>query len=70
MPWERSISPRTEAVKATVARKADKSGKWKWQRELFKMMNALLREQREAMQKLSEVNVPVCADHSEHTGKS
>lgn len=56
-PWERSTGPRTEAGKATVARNAYKGGTWLKYRELSKMMNALLREQREAMQELTSQDI-------------
>ncbi|TNJ37412.1 hypothetical protein [Prosthecochloris vibrioformis] len=52
-PWERSTGPKTEAGRARVARNAYKGGAWLKYRELSKIMNALLREQREAMQELT-----------------
>ncbi len=48
-PWERSTGPRTDEGKVRTARNGFKGGQWRELRELVKAMNALLREQREAL---------------------
>jgi hypothetical protein len=61
-PWEKSTGPKTESGKATAAKNSDKGGEWRKQRELFKMMNELLREQREAMQELTVPGITALLD--------
>ncbi len=48
-PWEHSTGPRTDEGKVLAARNGFKGGHWLELRELVKAMNALLREQREAL---------------------
>lgn len=51
-PWEQSTGPRSEAGKARAARNRDQGGQWQQHRELIKAMNALLRQHREALQRV------------------
>lgn len=53
-PWERSTGPRIDAGKSRASRNAFKGGHWRELRELAKAMNALLREQRDALMRVKE----------------
>lgn len=46
-PWEKSTGPRTDEGKARASRNAFKGGQWREVRELTKVLNAMLREQRD-----------------------
>ena len=48
-PWEHSTGPRTADGKARTARNAFKGGQWLELQELSKVINAALREQRDAI---------------------
>lgn len=51
-PWKKSTGPKSEAGKARVARNADKGGGWREHREAIKVMNRMLREQRDNLKRL------------------
>lgn len=53
-PWEKSTGPRTAEGKARTARNGFKGGHWRTLRELTKAMNALLREQRDGLRRVTE----------------
>ena len=48
-PWAQSTGPRTAEGKAKASRNGDKGGLWAEVRDLSKMANALLKEQREML---------------------
>ena len=48
MNWE-STGPRTTDGKARAARNADKGGGWRETRELFKLLNHTMRQQKEML---------------------
>ena len=48
-PWAKSTGPRTTDGKARAARNADKGGGWRETRELFKLLNQEMRQQREVL---------------------
>jgi hypothetical protein len=48
-PWAKSTGPRTPDGKVRAARNADKGGGWRKTRELFKLLNQELREQKEVL---------------------
>jgi len=45
-PWAKSTGPRSPDGKARAARNADKGGGWRETRELFKLLNQEMRQQR------------------------
>ena len=53
-PWERSTGPKSPAGKAVSANNAFKGGHWRELRALAVAMNALLREQRDGLRRVSE----------------
>ena len=48
-PWAKSTGPRSPDGKARAARNADKGGGWRETRELFKLLNQEMRQQREVL---------------------
>lgn len=52
-PWEKTTGPKTPEGKAKVSRNAYTGGAWREARQLTKEMNALLREQRDAVEALT-----------------
>ena len=48
-PWVKSTGPRSPDGKVRAARNADKGGKWRETRELFKLLNQEMRQQREVL---------------------
>lgn len=48
-PWEQSTGPCSDEGKARTAHNAFKGGRWQEMRELTKAVNALLKEQRDAL---------------------
>ncbi len=52
-PWEKSTGPRSDEGKARTANNGFKGGHWRDLRDLKKSMNALLKEQRDRLAKIS-----------------
>ena len=50
--WARSTGPRTVEGKARSARNAYRGGHWRREREFFKRARQVLREHREALERL------------------
>ena len=48
-PWAKSTGPRSADGKAQSARNADKGGGWRETRELFKILNQEMRQQKESL---------------------
>lgn len=48
-PWAQSTGPQTAEGKAKASRNGEKGGLWAEVRDLSKMVNALLKEQREML---------------------
>lgn len=48
-PWVKSTGPCTPDGKARAARNADKGGRWRETRELFKLLNQTMRQQKEML---------------------
>jgi hypothetical protein len=51
-PWARSTGPRTDEGKARTARNGFKGGHWLMLRELTKLLNDALREQRQTLRRM------------------
>lgn len=51
-PWEKSTGPKTPEGRAVVSRNAYTGGKWIEDRRLMKELNAMLREQKRAVESL------------------
>ena len=51
-PWARSTGPQSAAGKATVSRSAFKGGDWRELRDLTRLGNEVLREQRRILKML------------------
>ena len=51
-PWDHSTGPRTDEGKACSARNAHKGGHWRRDREFLKSLMQVLREQREALERV------------------
>ena len=54
-PWAQSTGPRTAEGKAKASRNGDKGGLWAEVRDLSKMANALLKEQREMLRLIHDL---------------
>lgn len=52
-PWERSSGPRSHEGKTRASLNGFKGGQWREVRELMRRLNALLREQREGVQRVA-----------------